>query len=138
MQVIGRCDWTATDSYDSFYNSPHPDDEVGYWLFHWCLSYMQEFYALKRRCFGQEGNSLKCTCFVAVSALKFLWSTLIPKTYLYESVYYLYSLLLLITKEVSHCWFFFFFFLLWMPSVGCVPCHSCFQKPTSMHTCKSR
>ncbi|XP_071911920.1 GCN5-related N-acetyltransferase 6, chloroplastic isoform X3 [Coffea arabica] len=25
-----------------------------------------EFYALKRRCFGQEGNSLKCTCFVAV------------------------------------------------------------------------
>ncbi|XP_027080900.1 uncharacterized protein LOC113751683 isoform X1 [Coffea eugenioides] len=26
----------------------------------------QEFYALKRRCFGQEGNSLKCTCFVAV------------------------------------------------------------------------
>ncbi|KAA8550077.1 hypothetical protein F0562_001761 [Nyssa sinensis] len=26
----------------------------------------QEFYALKRRCTGQEGNSLKCFCFVAV------------------------------------------------------------------------
>ncbi|KAL3530095.1 hypothetical protein ACH5RR_009417 [Cinchona calisaya] len=46
---------------------------------HWeCVSYMrhvdnykrkyaeQEFYALKRRCFGQDGNSLKCFCFVAV------------------------------------------------------------------------
>ncbi|KAG8388920.1 hypothetical protein BUALT_Bualt02G0175400 [Buddleja alternifolia] len=45
---------------------------------HWeSLSYMrhvdsfkrkyaeQEFYALKRRCFGQEGNSLSCFCFVA-------------------------------------------------------------------------
>ncbi|XP_059625025.1 GCN5-related N-acetyltransferase 6, chloroplastic-like isoform X2 [Cornus florida] len=26
----------------------------------------QEFYALKRRCSGQDGNSLKCFCFVAV------------------------------------------------------------------------
>lgn len=26
----------------------------------------QEFYALKRRCSGQDGNSLKCYCFVAV------------------------------------------------------------------------
>ncbi|KAL3621940.1 hypothetical protein CASFOL_034136 [Castilleja foliolosa] len=26
----------------------------------------EEFYALKRRCFGQEGNSLNCFCFVAV------------------------------------------------------------------------
>lgn len=26
----------------------------------------QEFYALKRRCFGQEGKSLNCFCFVAV------------------------------------------------------------------------
>ncbi|KAI8525930.1 hypothetical protein RHMOL_Rhmol13G0269000 [Rhododendron molle] len=26
----------------------------------------QEFYALKRRCTGQDGNSLKCSCFVAV------------------------------------------------------------------------
>ncbi|KAM7528259.1 hypothetical protein LguiB_031669 [Lonicera macranthoides] len=26
----------------------------------------QEFYALKRRCVGQDGNSLKCFCFVAV------------------------------------------------------------------------
>ncbi|KAG5517272.1 hypothetical protein RHGRI_037881 [Rhododendron griersonianum] len=46
---------------------------------HWeSLSYMrhvdsykrkyaeQEFYALKRRCTGQDGNSLKCSCFVAV------------------------------------------------------------------------
>lgn len=46
---------------------------------HWeSLSYMrhvdsfkrkhaeQEFYALKRRCSGQEGSSLKCFCFVAV------------------------------------------------------------------------
>ncbi|PSR90098.1 Acyl-CoA N-acyltransferase protein [Actinidia chinensis var. chinensis] len=46
---------------------------------HWeSLSYMrhvdsykrkyaeQEFYALKRRCTGQDGNSLKCFCFVAV------------------------------------------------------------------------
>ncbi|KAK6164042.1 hypothetical protein DH2020_000906 [Rehmannia glutinosa] len=46
---------------------------------HWeSLSYMrhvdshkrkyaeEEFYALKRRCFGQEGNSLNCFCFVAV------------------------------------------------------------------------
>lgn len=46
---------------------------------HWeSLSYMrhvdnykrkyaeQEFYALKRRCCGQDGNSLKCCCFVAV------------------------------------------------------------------------
>ncbi|XP_057955050.1 GCN5-related N-acetyltransferase 6, chloroplastic-like [Malania oleifera] len=46
---------------------------------HWeSLSYMrhvdnykrkyaeQEFYALKRRCSGQDGNSLKCLCFVAV------------------------------------------------------------------------
>ncbi|KAK4419662.1 hypothetical protein Salat_2379100 [Sesamum alatum] len=45
---------------------------------HWeSLSYMrhvdnykrkyaeEEFYALKRRCFGQEGNSLNCYCFVA-------------------------------------------------------------------------
>ncbi|KAL0389263.1 UNVERIFIED_CONTAM: hypothetical protein Scaly_0283400 [Sesamum calycinum] len=46
---------------------------------HWeSLSYMrhvdsykrkyaeEEFYALKRRCFGQEGNSLNCYCFVAM------------------------------------------------------------------------
>lgn len=26
----------------------------------------QEFYALKRRCAGQDGNLLKCFCFVAV------------------------------------------------------------------------
>lgn len=29
--------------------------------------YSQEFNALKRRCLGQDGNSLKCFCFVAVS-----------------------------------------------------------------------
>lgn len=27
---------------------------------------VQEFYALKRRCSGQDGNCLKCFCFVAV------------------------------------------------------------------------
>ncbi|KAF9598696.1 hypothetical protein IFM89_029946 [Coptis chinensis] len=65
--------WMRSTGFDSISTSTHSFPKRiflflpgPYGKLPFCLLWLQEFYALKRRCGGRDGNSLSCFCMVTV------------------------------------------------------------------------